>query len=102
MVQYLDPAQRTAAPCLFKALDAARDAYLAAVAGTPDATVDAELLIRAAILVLRSEPLFEAIEYVSVSSMDNFEELTTVGSDGAVLSAAVQIGKTRLLDNIII
>jgi pantoate--beta-alanine ligase len=49
---------------------------------------------------LREEPLIET-EYVEVVNHENLEPLTHTGS-GAVIAAAVRIGGTRLIDNIII
>jgi pantothenate synthetase len=34
--------------------------------------------------------------------MDDFTELSSVSSEGAVLSVAVKIGQTRLLDNVLL
>jgi len=100
--QYLDPDQRAAAPCLFRALEAARVEHTAAIGRDPSGTVDAQVLIQTAKDALRTQPLFEVVEYVTISNADTFAELTSVGSDGAVLSAAVKIGNTRLLDNVIL
>lgn len=73
----------------------------------------ASRLANAAMRVLEAEPLFTHVDYISIADPDSFRELTTVkrrrdggeaggGADAAVVSAAVQIGKTRLLDNILL
>ena len=100
---YLSPEERTAAPTLYRALSAIEAQYTAA-GGEP---VDAQELVRAAVQVLDTEPLFSEIDYVSIADGDSFQELQTVarkagGGVVAVVSAAVQIGKTRLIDNIVL
>lgn len=101
---YLSPEERAAAPTLYRALSAIETQYTAA-GGEP---VAAQELVRAAMQVLETEPLFSEVDYVSIASGDSFEELHTVepnkGADGvvAVVSAAVQIGQTRLIDNIVL
>jgi len=42
------------------------------------------------------------IDYVSLASLQDGKEVDVIGSEGAVLSAAIKIGKTRLIDNVII
>lgn len=43
------------------------------------------------------------MDYVSLASLWNGKELLEVDSDeGALLSVAVKIGKTRLIDNVIL
>jgi pantoate--beta-alanine ligase len=100
-VQYLDEAQRAAAPCLYRALEAAAVAHSAA-RRSGGQRADADLLRQAVEAVLRTEPLFEEIDYISVASVDDFTELSSVSSEGAVLSVAVKIGQTRLLDNVLL
>ncbi len=50
--------------------------------------------------VLASEPLAE-VQYVSCADYETLEELETVDKK-ALLSMAVFIGKTRLIDNLIL
>jgi pantoate--beta-alanine ligase len=50
--------------------------------------------------VLASEPLAQ-VQYVSCADYDTLEELETV-TGKALLSMAVFIGKTRLIDNLIL
>ncbi len=87
---HLSPAERAAAPALHRALLAARTGWEAGEqsAGT----------LRAAMReTLAQEPLAD-VEYVSVADGTSLEELETV--DGpALLSLAVRIGTTRLIDN---
>ena len=90
---YLDPEQRKAATVLYRSLSAAKQAYQA---GERDAEEIRETMKE----VLRKEPLAE-VQYVSCADYDTLEELETV-SGRALLSLAVLIGKTRLIDNMVL
>jgi pantoate--beta-alanine ligase len=88
---YLNPEERRAATCLFRALSAAQTRLNG---GERDADVLREAMVR----VLRKEPLARP-DYVSVSDAETLEELARV--DGpAVALLAVRIGNTRLIDNV--
>jgi pantoate--beta-alanine ligase len=50
--------------------------------------------------VLAAEPLAE-VQYVSCADYDTLEELTEIKGK-ALLSLAVFIGKTRLIDNVVV
>jgi pantoate--beta-alanine ligase len=90
---YLNPEQRKAATVLSRALQAAKEVY-------EDDERNAEKLRRTMKEVLASEPLAE-VQYVSCADYDTLEELDTV-TGKALLSMAVFIGKTRLIDNIVL
>ncbi len=87
---YLDPAQRRAAIVLYRALAAARDRYDAGERS-------AEALRGAMRHTLALEPLAR-VEYVSAADPDTLLELERV-EDRLLLSMAVRIGRTRLIDN---
>ncbi|MGH2594195.1 MAG: pantoate--beta-alanine ligase [Anaerolineae bacterium] len=87
---YLDPKQRTAATVLHRALTAAQERYDAGER-------DAQALRSAMRYTLEQEPLAK-IEYVSAADPDTLLELDHV-EDRLLLSMAVRIGKTRLIDN---
>jgi pantoate--beta-alanine ligase len=90
---YLTPDERVAATVLFRALSAAKIAF---ERGTRDAGGLRTYMIE----VLENEPLAE-VEYVSVADVETLQELD--GSIiGALLSLAVRIGETRLIDNVIV
>ena len=90
---YLDPVERKAAAILFRALTAARAAY-------DSGERDAGQLRGQVSEIVASEPLVR-MQYVSCADADSLEELATV--DGkALLSMAVYIGKTRLIDNFVL
>jgi len=90
---YLDPVERKAAAILFRALTAARAAY-------DSGERDAGHLRGRVSEIVASESLAR-MQYVSCADADSLEELATV--DGkALLSMAVYIGKTRLIDNFVL
>lgn len=88
---YLSPAEREAATVLYRALLAAERAFQAGERR-------AENLRRAMQEILDREPLADT-EYVSVADPASLRELSGE-VDRALLSMAVDIGSTRLIDNI--
>ena len=91
---YLTPEQRAAAPVIYRALSEARELWL-------NGEQDAETLRKAARNILEAEPLIQEIDYVSVADATSLVELERV--DGpAMLSTAVMLGKTRLIDNVLL
>jgi pantoate--beta-alanine ligase len=90
---YLDPEQRKAATVLFRSLSAAKGLY--------EGGEHAADKIRGKMKeVLTSEPLAE-VQYVSCADYDSLEELDVIKRK-ALLSMAVFIGKTRLIDNFVL
>ena len=90
---YLNPEQRQAATVLYHALNAARDAYDAGER-------DAEQLRAIMRERLAAEPLAQ-MQYVSCADYDTLEELEQI-TDKTLLSMAVFVGKTRLIDNFVL
>jgi pantoate--beta-alanine ligase len=90
---YLDPGQRKAATVLSRALRAAQEAY-------QHGERDAAKLKGKMKEVLAREPLAD-VQYVSCADYDTLEELDTVKGK-ALLSMAVVVGKTRLIDNVVL
>jgi pantoate--beta-alanine ligase len=90
---YLDPAQRKAATVLYRSLHAAKAAY-------ESGERDAERLRQVMKDGLASEPLAE-VQYVSCADYDTLEELSEIKGK-ALLSMAVFVGKTRLIDNLVL
>jgi pantoate--beta-alanine ligase len=87
---YLNKDQRAAATVLYRALRAAESSYLDGEhSGAALRSVMAE--------TIKAEPLAEA-QYVSCADRVSLQELDRV-SDGALLSLAVYVGNTRLIDN---
>jgi pantoate--beta-alanine ligase len=87
---YLNTEQRKAATVLYRALRTAEKAYLD---GERNASTIRQMISR----VIETEPLAN-IQYVSCADLATLAELETI-SHGALLSMAVYVGKTRLIDN---
>jgi pantoate--beta-alanine ligase len=90
---YLNPAERKAATVLFRALSAAQEAY-------SRGEHDAHCLREIVQAVLAEEPMAK-VQYISCVDPDTLEELTLVSHRG-LLSLAILIGKTRLIDNLVL
>ena len=90
---YLDPEQRKAATVLFRSLSAAKDLY---EGGERDGNKIREKMKE----VLTGEPLAD-VQYVSCADYDTLQELDDIKGK-ALLSMAVFIGKTRLIDNFVL
>jgi pantoate--beta-alanine ligase len=90
---YLDPAERRAAPVLFRALQAAQEAF---ESGEKRASVLRNIVED----MVQSEPL-ASLQYVSCADLETLQELTDLVDHG-LLSMAVFFGRTRLIDNIIL
>jgi len=90
---YLSPVERQAATILNKALKAAEKAYLAGER-------QAERIRQVMRDEFQAEPLAN-VQYASCADPRTLQELETI-SQGALLSVAVYIGKTRLIDNLVL
>lgn len=90
---YLDAPQRKAATVLFRALSAARAAF-------DKGERNAETLKRTMRELIEREPLAR-IQYVSCADYDTLQELEKVTAK-TLLSMAVFVGKTRLIDNFVL
>ena len=88
---YLKPKERKAAVVLWKSLCLARDLW-------DKGERDAARLRQEMTSLIEAEPLAK-IDYVSVADPGTLDELEHVDS-AAVVSMAVRVGKTRLIDNI--
>lgn len=90
---YLNPNERRAAPVLFRALSAAAEAF---EAGEREADRLRQRMER----TLAGEPLARP-QYVSVADPETLAELSGP-VERALLSMAVHIGATRLIDNLLV
>ncbi len=90
---YLNPEQRQAAAVLYQALGLAQKLW-------SHGERDAEKLRREMLALIQKEPLAQ-VDYVSIADAETLEELDTVKSPSLV-SLAVRIGKTRLIDNVML
>jgi pantoate--beta-alanine ligase len=90
---YLNPKERQAATVLFRALSAAKVLH-------EKGERDAEVLRQTMRDTLNTEPLAR-LQYVSCADYDTLEELEKV-TGKSLLSMAVYLGKTRLIDNFVL
>ena len=88
--KYLSPAEREAATVLFRSLKLAEDPGATEADGVRSRMRD----------LIGSEP-HATVEYVSVADAETLEELDVIDRP-ALVSVAVHIGDTRLIDNILI
>jgi pantoate--beta-alanine ligase len=87
---YLNPDERRAATVLYRALSAAEEAY-------KEGERSGEDLRRIMTETINAEPLAR-LQYVSCADRTTLGELDEI-TGGALLSMAVYVGKTRLIDN---
>lgn len=88
--RYLDPAERAAAAVLFRSLELAKALD----------TDDAREIRRRMRGLIDQEPL-AVVDYVSVADRETLEEIDVIDRP-ALVSVAVRIGNTRLIDNILL
>ncbi len=88
---YLTPEERAAASVLYRSLQAASAAY-------EDGERSPERLAALALAVLASEPMAQ-VDYVDLSLASTLEPVKAPTDAPLLLSMAVKIGRTRLLDN---
>lgn len=88
---YLTPEQRAAAPVLYRALQAAGQAYA-------DGERQPASLQRLMLQTLADEPLAN-VDYVSIADARNLQTVEQATDQPLLLSMAVKIGSTRLIDN---
>jgi pantoate--beta-alanine ligase len=90
---YLNPQERKAAAVLYRALTEAAGAF-------SDGEREAETLRSIVRRTVSDEPLAR-LQYVSCADYDTLEELERVKGK-ALISMAVYMGRTRLIDNLIL
>ncbi len=90
---YLSPEERAAAPVLYRALRAVERAWNVGER-------DGDRLRSTMRDVLMREPLAQ-VDYVSLADPETLDELADA-RDGALASLAVRIGRTRLIDNMLL
>jgi len=91
---YLDNDQRRAAAILNQALSKAREAY-------EGGEHSAASLIEIVRVTIEKEPLAR-MDYVSVNEAETLEKLEKLDDRPALVSLAVFIGQTRLIDNVVL
>jgi len=90
---YLNPQQRQAATVLYKSLNLAQQLW-------SQGEKDAQKIRQEMTQLIQKQPL-ATIDYVSIADADTLDELDTVRPP-ALVSLAVRIGSTRLIDNIVL
>lgn len=92
--EYLNDEERRAAVVLNQALRKAQGAH-------ESGEQDSNRLIEIARSELEKEPLAR-IDYVSINDAETFEEVDKLDDRPALISLAVYIGNTRLIDNVVL
>ncbi len=90
---YLNSEQRQAATVLYQALSLAQGLW-------SQGEKDAGRIRQEMLALIQKQPL-ATIDYVSIADTETLDELDTV-SPPALVSLAVRIGKTRLIDNVVV
>jgi len=90
---YLSPEERQAAVVLYQALGLAQKLWA-------QGETDAEKLRQELLTLIQKQPLAQ-VDYVSIADTETLDELDRVKSP-ALVSLAVRIGKTRLIDNVVL
>ncbi len=90
----LGPAERAAAPVVYRALRTGEELWWGGETG-------GGVLKRRVRRTLEAEPLVAEVDYVSVADRETMGELE-VARAGAMLSTAVWIGGVRLIDNVVL
>jgi pantoate--beta-alanine ligase len=90
---YLNPEERKAAVVLYQALGLAQRLW-------SEGEKDALIIRRQMTELIQKQPLAH-IDYISVADAETLDELDEV-KPPALVSMAVKIGKTRLIDNIVV
>jgi len=90
---YLNPEERQAALVLYQALCSAQKLWA-------QGETDARFLRQQMTVLIQKEPL-ATINYISITNTETLEELDKVNAP-ALVSLAVRIGKTRLIDNVVL
>jgi pantoate--beta-alanine ligase len=94
---YLTPAERQAAPVVYRSLKAAKEMF------QKNPSVSSAELVATTRQVLQAEPLVSEIQYISVDSKATMKPISQpTKEDGAVISLACKVGSVRLIDNIVL
>jgi len=91
---YLNQEEHKAAQCLYEALSRAKEAY---AAGERNASRLAETVRT----TIEREPLAR-VDYINISDADTLEKLDKLDDRAVLIAVAAKIGKTRLIDNVML
>jgi len=92
---YLSKVEREIAPIFFKALSTGKDLY------EKNSRDSREDIIESTKQILALEQSI-ILDYISLADLETGKEIACVPQSGAMLSGAIKIGKTRLIDNVIL
>jgi pantoate--beta-alanine ligase len=90
---YLNPEERKAAVVLYQALTLAQKLF-------SQGEKNAQAIRQQMTALIQKQPLAK-IDYISIADAETLDELDTV-KPPALVSLAVRIGKTRLIDNVVL
>ena len=90
--RYLNEEERKSAVCLYEALKKARQMV-------EKGTLDTKTIIQNMEKIISSYP-FTRIDYISINRTDDLKPLKHIETGKTLISLAVFVGKTRLIDNI--
>ena len=90
---YLNKDERRAARCLYTALLKGKDMF-------HNGVTDAQAILQKMRNIIEAEPLAE-VDYIKICNVNTLDDLERI-ADKTLLALAVKIGRTRLIDNIII
>ncbi|MFN0110710.1 MAG: pantoate--beta-alanine ligase [Blastocatellia bacterium] len=92
--QLLSPEERKAAPILYRALHLAKEMFA-------DGERRAGKILKAVRREIEKEPLAK-IDYLAVTDTEKLDPLDDLENQKALLTAALQFGNTRLIDNVVL
>jgi pantoate--beta-alanine ligase len=92
---FLEPEDRKAAAVIYKALRAGRDLYV-------DGERDAAEIRRKVQDLLEAEERVREVDYVATVDPHTFQDVLKIKEGPVVLATALRIGKTRLIDNVVL
>lgn len=107
---YLSQAERNFAPVLYRALQAAASKYAEVYKASDGGVVPALVLQEAAANVVqeagrdaKSHGIDLRLIYIAINSPATLEDMTAIApGEGCILSGAMWLGRTRLIDNLVL
>jgi pantoate--beta-alanine ligase len=92
--RYLNAEEREAATVLFRALTLAQELYT-------QGERNAQNILSAMHQIISTEPKAQ-VDYIAINDAENLHTLTDLVGRPALVSLAVKIGSTRLIDNLLL
>ncbi|KAF0537683.1 Pantoate-beta-alanine ligase [Gigaspora margarita] len=102
--KYLTPEMRKVAAILYQSLNAVKHAFEQNIRDRKNLLAPAYDLIENKSKFIKDQNLDFSIklDYLSLADPESLQELDEVGENGAILSGALYIGTTRILDNLLL